>query len=234
MRFLAILTVRNEASFLLEWLAHHRACGFTDFLVFSNDCDDGTDLMLDRLQAMGWLTHVRNPGPHKQGPQWAALKAADRHPLKAAADWVLFLDIDEFVNIHTGSRTLPDLLTALPAATAITLTWRMFGNAGVISYRDTPVTETFVRAAPAVLQWPWQAVQFKTLFATTAAMASLGCIARANPTRRVWRRSTGSTARGASCRWRFTPGGCSRASGATITAWCSLTIMPWGRWKAIW
>ena len=36
-RFLAILTVRNEGAFLIDWLAHHRACGFTDFLVFSND-----------------------------------------------------------------------------------------------------------------------------------------------------------------------------------------------------
>lgn len=38
MRTLAILTQRNEGAFLLEWLAHHRAIGFTDFLVFSNDC----------------------------------------------------------------------------------------------------------------------------------------------------------------------------------------------------
>ena len=49
MRILAVLTVRNEAAFLLEWLAHHRAVGVTDFLVFSNDCQDGTDAMLDRL-----------------------------------------------------------------------------------------------------------------------------------------------------------------------------------------
>ncbi len=42
-KFLAVLTVRNEAAFLLEWLAHHRGGGFTDFLVFSNDCQDGTD-----------------------------------------------------------------------------------------------------------------------------------------------------------------------------------------------
>ena len=53
MRFLAILCVRNEAAFLMEWLAHHRAVGFTDFLVFSNDCQDGTDAMLDRLAEMG-------------------------------------------------------------------------------------------------------------------------------------------------------------------------------------
>ena len=128
MRALAILGVKNEGAFLVEWLAHHRAVGFTDVLVFSNECSDGTDAMLDRLQALGWLTHIRNDGPHEEGPQWAMLKAADRHPLKSAADWVLFCDIDEFVNIHVGNRTLPDLFAALPQADAITLTWRMFGN----------------------------------------------------------------------------------------------------------
>ena len=84
MRTLAVLTVRNEAAFLLEWLAHHRAVGFTDFLVFSNDCEDGTDKMLDRLEEMGLLTHVRNDGPYeKQGIQFTALKTASKHPLGA-------------------------------------------------------------------------------------------------------------------------------------------------------
>lgn len=173
-RYLAILTVRNEAPFLLEWLAHHKAVGFTDFLVFSNNCTDGTDLMLDRLAAMGWLTHVRNDGPHPQGPQWAALKAADRHPLMQQADWVLFFDIDEFVNIHVGNHTLRALLEALPEATAIPLTWRFFGNAGVVAFTDTPVTETFTRAAPAVLHWPWRAALFKTLFRNDGSYRKLG------------------------------------------------------------
>jgi hypothetical protein len=173
-RILAILTVRNEGAFLIEWLAHHRACGFTDFLVFSNDCDDGTDQMLDRLQAMGWLTHVRNDGPHDEGPQWAALKAADKHPLMQAADWVLFFDIDEFVNIHAGDRTVPSLLAALPEADAITLTWRLFGNAGIVNFADVPVTATFTKAAPAVLHWPWRAALFKTLFRNDGAYGKLG------------------------------------------------------------
>ena len=164
MRVLAILTVRNEGSFLLEWLAHHRAAGITDVLAFSNDCTDGTDLMLDRLDQMGWLTHLRNDGPHEKGPQWHALKAAAGHPLVKAADWILVLDIDEFVNIHCGDRTIPALLRALPEADAITLTWRMFGNAGVVRLTDDPVTETFTRAAPDPLEWPWRAVMFKTLY----------------------------------------------------------------------
>lgn len=174
MRVLAVTTMKNEGAFLLEWLAHQRVVGVTDLLVFSNDCTDGTDTMLDRLAAMGWLTHVPNPGPWTEGPQWAALKAADRHPLLAQADWVLVCDVDEFIAIRTGDHTLPALLAKLPDATAITLTWRFFGNDGVVAYEDRPVTETFRRAAPAVLEWPWRAAMFKTLFRNDGSYRKLG------------------------------------------------------------
>ncbi len=176
MRALAVLCVRNEGgAFLLEWLAHHKGVGFTEFLVFSNDCDDGTDAMLDRLDAMGGeLTHIRNDRPDSGGPhegggvQWAAMKRADKHPLVKNADWIMTLDIDEFVNIHTGDHTLSALVAALPEADAITLTWRLFGNAGVERFVDAPpVTEQFTRAAPEVMYWPWRAFMFKTLYRQT-------------------------------------------------------------------
>jgi hypothetical protein len=191
MRATALLGVKNEGAFLLEWLAHHRACGFTDFLVYSNDCADGTDVMLDRLSAMGWLTHIRNDGPHTEGPQWAMLKAADKHPLITKADWLLFCDIDEFVNIHIGDRSLSALLNALPEATAIALTWRMFGNAGVIEITDQLVTKTFTHAAPASFAWPWRAQLFKTLFRNDGSYRKLG----------VHRPRSRDPARAAQARW---------------------------------
>ncbi|QFT60247.1 hypothetical protein FIU94_15575 [Sulfitobacter sp. THAF37] len=161
----ALLCVRNEGAFLLEWLAHHRAVGFDHFVVFSNDCQDGTDDMLDHLATQGWLTHVRNDGPYdKGGIQFTALKAAAKLDAVRRADWLLPLDVDEFVNIHTGDHTLSALHAALPDATAITLTWRLFGTAGQVRYHDAPVTETFTRCAPAVLHWPWRAAMFKTLY----------------------------------------------------------------------
>jgi Glycosyl transferase family 2 len=180
-RALAVLCVRNEGAFLLDWLAHHRAVGFTDFLVFSNDCDDGTDLMLDRLQAMGLLTHVRNDKHGDRGPQWSALRLADKHPALTVADWVLVLDIDEYVNIHAGGHRLSDLWAAVPDATAIPLTWRMFGNAGVVAYEDRPVTAVFSKAAPSVLYWPWRAQLFKTLFRNDGSYARLGVHRPRNP-----------------------------------------------------
>ena len=164
-RILAILTLRNEAAFLLEWLAHHRAVGVTNFLVYSNDCQDGTDDMLDRLAGLGWLQHESNPGPYdKGGIQFTALKHAAKQSITKDADWILPIDIDEFVNVHVGQGTLPDLIAALPAATAITLTWRLFGNAGIVPFSDTPVTETFTKCAPDVIFWPWRAAMFKTLY----------------------------------------------------------------------
>ncbi|WP_438990581.1 glycosyltransferase family 2 protein [Lentibacter sp.] len=175
MKALAVLTLRNEASFLLEWLAHHRAVGFTDFLVVSNDCDDGTDLMLDRLEALGLLTHLRNDGPYdKGGIQFTGLKLASKHRLAREADWILALDIDEFVNIHTGDHTLAALFAALPEASAITLTWRLFGNADQIQFRDTPVTRQFTRAAPVVMTWPWRAAMFKTLYKNDGTYDKIG------------------------------------------------------------
>ncbi|MGH1331662.1 MAG: glycosyltransferase family 2 protein [Paracoccaceae bacterium] len=173
-RSLAILTVRNEAAFLLEWLAHHKAVGFTDFLIFSNDCDDGTSVMLDRLAALGEIIHVANPAPHPRGPQWEALKLASAHPAFAAADWAMVLDVDEFLNIHTGDGTLGALRAALPEASAITLTWRIFGNNGVVNYTDKPVTELFTKAAPAIMGWPWRAAMFKTYFRADGTYAKLG------------------------------------------------------------
>ena len=174
MRATAVLTVRNEGAFLIEWLAHHKGIGFTDVLVLSNDCDDGTGAMLDRLAAMGEIAHVENPAPHEGGVQFAAMKRADGHPLVTCADWLMTLDIDEFVNIHAGDHSLAALAAALPGADAIALTWRLFGNCGVIGFEDRPVTETFTRAAPEVMPWPWRAFMFKTLYRNSGAYRKLG------------------------------------------------------------
>ena len=175
MRIGAVLCVKDEAAFLLDWLAHHRACGVTDFVVASNDCSDGTPAMLDRLAEMGWLTHLRNDPPYSdKGVQFTALDRVARLEVIRQADWLLPLDIDEYVAVHTGDHTLPGLIAALPDATAITLTWRLFGNAGVVHYSDTPVTQQFTRAAPVVMYWPWRAAMFKTLYRNDGTYRALG------------------------------------------------------------
>jgi len=161
---LILTAMRDEAPYLLEWVAYHRLIGVTGFLVYSNDCADGTDAMLDRLQEMGLVHHVRNHPVGSKGVQWTALERARDHPALTAADWLLVADVDEFVNIRCGAGRLEDLLAAAPGADAIALTWRLFGSAGRVGVEDAPVIARFDRAAPFPCQSPWEANQFKTLY----------------------------------------------------------------------
>ncbi|WP_299921344.1 glycosyltransferase family 2 protein [uncultured Pelagimonas sp.] len=182
MNITAVLCVRNEAAFLLDWMAHHLACGVTHVVALSNECDDGTDAMLDRLEQLGHVTHIRNDGPYdKGGIQFTGLKKADKLDVVKRSDWLLSLDVDEFVNIHTGDRTLPALIDALPDADAITLTWRLFGNAGIVHFDDRPVTEQFTKAAPVIMHWPWRAAMFKTLYKNNGIYRKLGVHRPRNP-----------------------------------------------------
>ncbi|WP_224824959.1 glycosyltransferase family 2 protein [Cognatishimia sp. MH4019] len=144
MTVLILTSVRNEAPHLLEWIAHHRAMG-AEFLVFSNDCEDGTDTLLDALQAAGIVRHVRTPDGDKP-PQWRALKAAEG---LVDADWVLHLDCDEFINLRAPLGSFADLIEALPADTdAVALRWRLFGHSDRIVTSDGLTMERFTEAAP--------------------------------------------------------------------------------------
>jgi len=126
---LIVSAMRDEGPYILEWIAFHRSIGITNFLVYTNDCRDGTDLLLDRLQQNGVLTHVRNK-VLKRGPQKSAFKAAMEHPAYKAADWVLASDVDEFLNIKVGAGHVDDLLALYPDADAIPVCWRMFSHNG--------------------------------------------------------------------------------------------------------
>jgi hypothetical protein len=165
MRILCVTSVRNEAPFLLEWIAHMRAVGVTDFLIYSNDCQDGTHEMLQVLDAQGVIEHHPQQVASGTSPQWQGFRDAWKQDLRKACDWALVCDVDEFPNIHAGQGRFADLIGALPeGAQAVTLPWRLFGNSGQIQFEDTPVSASFTHAASRDSCYPIAATLFKTLF----------------------------------------------------------------------
>ncbi|WP_299423492.1 glycosyltransferase family 2 protein [uncultured Shimia sp.] len=167
--------MRNEAPYLLEWLAHHRAAGVTDFLIYSNDCDDGSDQMLSLLAEAGEVVHVPHVPEPDKSIQWQALRQAWKHPLRKAADWIMVTDVDEFVNIHVPGHQMLDLIAKVSSETdAIVLPWRLFGNNDHVAIEDAPVTEQFTRCIPADAQYPVAASLFKTLFRAKGPFNQLG------------------------------------------------------------
>ena len=165
MRVAIITTMRNEAPHLVEWVAHTRAAGADDILVFSNDCSDGTETLLDALDRAGALTHMRNTVPDGRTPQWAALKQAADHPVIRAADWIAVLDCDEFINLRPPHRSLRDLIGAVDAdADAIVLPWRLFGHNGHVTRPVGLTIDHYDKAIPADTLYPALCRFFKTLY----------------------------------------------------------------------
>ncbi|WP_151720405.1 glycosyltransferase family 2 protein [Gemmobacter serpentinus] len=171
-----VTTMKNEGPFILEWLAYHRAIGVDDFLVYTNDCTDGTDTMLELLTRKGIVQHRINPyvpgGALK--PQHAALQAAESEPVMQNCGWGICMDVDEFIDIKIGDGTLKALYERMGEANMISLTWRLFGNAEVHGYEDRFIIDQFTRCAPELIRKPHQAWGFKTLFRNIDIYKKLG------------------------------------------------------------
>ena len=170
---LIVTAMKNEASYILEWVAYHRAIGFNNFLVYTNDCSDHTVQLLEALQARGYLSHEENR-VLRRGPQKSALKYAREHLDVEQADWILVSDIDEFLNIHTGSGTVDELIDSLPGADAISVTWKLFGCGDVIEYADQPVISTFFDGERAIGDGGMENRFAKTLFRPTDDIKRFG------------------------------------------------------------
>jgi hypothetical protein len=168
--------MKNEGPFILEWVAYHLSIGVKHFLVYTNDCSDGTVQILNRLQEMGHVTRLDNPYKKDKGqkPQRGALNDAVKQDVLKESDWVMCLDVDEFINIHVGDGTIRCLLEAANYPNLISLTWKFFGNDGVHKFSDKLVSEQFLRCAPEYLPKPRLGWGFKTMFSKDAPYSKLG------------------------------------------------------------
>ena len=142
--------MKNEGPYILEWVAHHLSVGVDRFMIFSNDCDDGTDLILDRLAAHIPMRHQPNPKslfPDRGNWHVMALRYAALFNDYKSAGWIYITDADEFLQIAPGDGTLEDFAAAAGRFDAVSFTSMPFSSNGVIALDNRPVMEQFTRAS---------------------------------------------------------------------------------------
>ena len=167
--------MKNEAPYILEWVAYHRAIGVDNFLIYTNGCEDGTDEILDRLQELGLLQHRLNDEWKGKSPQQFALNKSLKEPVVRNAEWLIHIDVDEFMNVRCGNGTLDDFFALVPDATNVAMTWRLFGNNGVDRMDDDLVIAEFETCAPKFCPKPHTVWGFKTMFRNNGAYAKMSC-----------------------------------------------------------
>ena len=148
MHFAVACCMRNEAMFILEWIAHQRLCGFRTIIIATNDCTDGTDTICDEIAATDPdFIHIRNTLAPGDAPQIKGMERVFQLPVIGEVDYLLHCDADEFLNIDIGAGQVGDLIGIAGTHDCIALTWRPFGDAGNTRWNGGLVTEKCNRAA---------------------------------------------------------------------------------------
>lgn len=142
--------VRNEVRSIVEWLAHYKALGFDEFLIYDNESRDGTEVILRALEEAGELVCL--DWPHAVG-RWPQRRAYEHARKWASAEWLAFFDADEFLVLHEDDDVGTFLQRFPPGVAAVVVNWVVFGSDGQAGYLPRPVTERFGDALPEGTFW---------------------------------------------------------------------------------
>lgn len=147
-RYMIVTPMENEGPYILDWVAHHMALGFDHFFVVTNDCDDGTDRILDRLAEMGHVTHVPNPRMLRRSQgSWhvMTLRYAALFNVYRDADWIMFSDVDEYLQLNTRTKNLDGFLERVGKTDVISFTSVPYNSNGQKALVDQPVVGQFTQ-----------------------------------------------------------------------------------------
>jgi Glycosyl transferase family 2 len=136
---------KNEGPYILEWVAFHRAVGIDRFFIADNGSDDGSTELLAALDLAGLVTHIPFPGTPGRPPQLPAYaEILRRHGQDA--DWIAFIDADEFLLPAAPLDSVRPVLAGLaarPEVGAVAVNWSVYGSAGEQDAREGLVIERF-------------------------------------------------------------------------------------------
>lgn len=143
-RSVLFTAVKNEAPFLLEWVAYHLVIGFTDIVVYANSSNDGTNELLQALDDGGYI-HYRHSDPRGgKSPQLHAATSFIAEKFLRSGDYVCWLDADEFLNIHVGDRTVNALVAALEGKAGMLINWRVFSAPEGVTFKGRHISSDFI------------------------------------------------------------------------------------------
>jgi len=137
------LIAKDEERYLLEWMAYNLVLGFDEILVYDNDSVDGTRRLVEQAgEKDRRIRYVPWPGVPGRSPQVTAYNHALAN---TDADWIAFIDADEFIVLREHD-TIGEFLAGFDeSAGAVCLHWRLFGSSGHAVYADDLVIRRFTR-----------------------------------------------------------------------------------------
>lgn len=114
---------KDQARYLVEWIAYHCAIGFDRFVLYDNVSTDGGSDAIRRSPLSERVAVIQWPQDQL---------SAYRHFIDIFApayEWAAFIDVDEFI-LPLGGHSLQDVLRRCADASAVLVNGRVFGPSG--------------------------------------------------------------------------------------------------------
>lgn len=163
-----VACVKNEASYIAEWVLFHRSVGVRHFHLYDDGSTDGTLGVLQRvltpqeLTVVPWKMRIRD---EESGEFLKGQTLAFAHALLnfgGRYDRMAFIDVDEFLLPKKG-RTLEEALKGAGGFPNISLPWHMFGHSGHVSRPNGPVCLNYTMRVSDPMRQHLEASNFKCI-----------------------------------------------------------------------
>ena len=151
----AVLLIRDENTYLSEWLTWHAAQGVEHFYIYDDSREED---LADALGDYAGMCTVRDAKRYQYHLQFEAYIDALRR-FGHEAEWMAFIDTDEFLRSVDGTPVTA-MLDAVPtSAAAVLCPWVVYNANGQMTKTSGPVRERFIQT----VAWPFQNPNWKSI-----------------------------------------------------------------------
>lgn len=138
---------KDEGPYILEWIAHHRLIGITDFYIADNISADGSSELLELLHSEREITRISWPTEPGIKPQLPAYQHMAELAKNDNIDWALFIDADEFVILEEDVKDIQSAIIKITAGndsiSGIAINWATYGSSHLIINPDYSILDNF-------------------------------------------------------------------------------------------
>lgn len=129
---------KNESVAMREWLSHYTKQGVDHFYMIDNGSTDDWENQVEGFP----VTIYSDSTKHKQADHYNNYFLEE---VKMNSNWVMVVDLDEFIYARNHFKTIPEYLNTLnDDIGCVTVAWKMFGSNSHI-YQPTSIVKGFTR-----------------------------------------------------------------------------------------
>lgn len=139
---LCVTTIaRNEAHYLLEWIAYQRVNGASHIMIYNNRHEASHRSLLERLYVDSTIRLNMWQGRYPHGPQVTDYDNALKR-LRGSTAWVLYIAVDEFL-VPLRIEQLSKIFSVVSGFEGVRIRWLLRGSSGEQWYLPDPVIKRF-------------------------------------------------------------------------------------------